>query len=232
MTLFAVFLGFMLQVAHAWVEPTQTPPNGNVPPPLNISNIAQEKIGGLILNTGGAVNGLIIDKGNVGIGVSSPTISTRLEVAQNNAIKIGNAYLSSGGDYAHLANNEWFNGAAWKSTAPGALIQLTGQSIAFHKHDAVGNHTLLASIDSDGNISASSAWLGGTHLAGGYIRGGTYGFGGIYTLMTNGVCRYANPYTGGCSCPAGFGDYTFHDFISPGTGLYGGVGVWERQCIK
>ncbi|MFC1522945.1 hypothetical protein ACFL6Y_11110, partial [Elusimicrobiota bacterium] len=44
----------------------------------------------------------------VGIGVTNPTV--KLDVAQNNAIKVGQAYLSSGGNYAHLANNEWFNG--------------------------------------------------------------------------------------------------------------------------
>src|ERR1700739_4939848 len=38
--------------------------------------------------------------GNVGLGLQSP--STMLEVAQNNAIKLGNAVLSSGGNYMPL----------------------------------------------------------------------------------------------------------------------------------
>src|SRR6185295_2468353 len=47
--------------------------------------------------------------GNVGIGVPAP--ATQLELANNTAIKLGSAYLSSGtpSDYVHLANNEWFN---------------------------------------------------------------------------------------------------------------------------
>lgn len=52
----------------AWQEPSQAPPGGNVATPLNTSNIGQSKAGGLILNTGGATNGLVIDKGNLCIG--------------------------------------------------------------------------------------------------------------------------------------------------------------------
>ncbi len=47
----------------AWQEPTEAPPGGNVATPLNVSITGQAKEGGLILNTGGAENALIIDKG-------------------------------------------------------------------------------------------------------------------------------------------------------------------------
>jgi len=63
----------------AWTEPAQSPPEGNVSAPLNVGNTGQSKAGGLILNTGGAVTGLVVDKGNVGIGMSNP--SNRLEVS-------------------------------------------------------------------------------------------------------------------------------------------------------
>lgn len=52
----------------AWTEPTVAPPDENVPAPLNAGNIGQSKVGGLLLNTGGAVNGLIIDNGNLCFG--------------------------------------------------------------------------------------------------------------------------------------------------------------------
>src|SRR5205085_1715397 len=42
-----------------------------------------------------------------------------LNVAQNTYAQVGQAYLSSGGDYVHLANNEWYNGATWTQTAVG-----------------------------------------------------------------------------------------------------------------
>lgn len=54
----------------AWQEPTQSPPNDNVPAPLNAGPVGQSKAGGLILNTGGAENGLIIDKGKICLGTS------------------------------------------------------------------------------------------------------------------------------------------------------------------
>ena len=52
----------------AWQEPTEAPPGGNVATPLNVSITGQAKEGGLILNTGGAENALIIDKGKICIG--------------------------------------------------------------------------------------------------------------------------------------------------------------------
>ena len=66
-------------LAVAFTEPTQAPPGGNVPAPLNVGSIGQSKSGGLILNTGGAAIGLIVDKGDVGIGTPSPT--QKLDVA-------------------------------------------------------------------------------------------------------------------------------------------------------
>jgi len=58
--------------ALAWTAPTAAPPGVNVSTPLNIGSTGQSKAGGLILNTGGAANGLIVQSGNVGIGTSSP----------------------------------------------------------------------------------------------------------------------------------------------------------------
>jgi len=52
----------------AWQEPSEAPPGGNVPAPLNTGPIGQSKEGGLILNTGDAENGLIIDKGKLCLG--------------------------------------------------------------------------------------------------------------------------------------------------------------------
>ncbi|MDP1884822.1 MAG: hypothetical protein Q8L10_05705, partial [Candidatus Moranbacteria bacterium] len=65
-----VFVG--LSVANGWTEPTVAPPSGNVGAPLNTGALGQSKIGGLVLNTGGAANGLIVQNGRVGIGTTSP----------------------------------------------------------------------------------------------------------------------------------------------------------------
>lgn len=68
--------------AIGWTEPGSAPPGGNVPAPLNTGPTGQSKEGGLILNTGGAASGLIVDKGKVGIGTTSP--AQRLHVAAGN----------------------------------------------------------------------------------------------------------------------------------------------------
>jgi hypothetical protein len=62
----------------AWTEPSANPPNNNVNAPINVGNVGQSKSGGVIINTGGAATGLVVDKGNVGIGTLSP--SNKLEV--------------------------------------------------------------------------------------------------------------------------------------------------------
>ena len=67
--------------AFAWTPPGVNPPDVNVSAPLNVSNIEQVKVGGLILNTGGAVNGLAVAHGDVGIGTVDP--SEKLHVVGN-----------------------------------------------------------------------------------------------------------------------------------------------------
>lgn len=66
------FLFIAASSVLGWVSPAVAPPEGNVSAPLNITATGQTKSGGLILNTGGAANGLIVDKGKVGIGTTDP----------------------------------------------------------------------------------------------------------------------------------------------------------------
>ena len=100
--------------------------------------------------------------GNVGVGTSTP--STKMEIVQNNSLKLGNAYLSSGGDYVHLANNEWYNGSSWIANAAGALIQIAGQAINFYRHDASGNHAWSGGFDASGNLSTAGNINAGGNL--------------------------------------------------------------------
>lgn len=129
------------------------------------------------------------DAGGVGIGMGSGGVpSVKLEVAQNTAIKLGQAYLSSGGDYVHLANNEWYNGGAWTATGQGALLQLTGQSMNFYRHDNAMpvNHVLEMSLDGAGNLNLNGR---------GNLTMNSPG-------MLNGVCRTVS-YTMNMPSPCG-----------------------------
>ncbi len=79
LTLGLIVISFLfVWYIFAFTEPTVAPPGGNVPAPLNVGPLGQSKEAGLILNTGGATIGLIVDKGNVGIGTPSP--GEKLEV--------------------------------------------------------------------------------------------------------------------------------------------------------
>jgi len=69
---------FIAYLADAWTEPSLSPPQGNVAAPINVSTSTQTKMGSLILNTIGLSNGLIVEKGNVGIGTMTP--GKKLEV--------------------------------------------------------------------------------------------------------------------------------------------------------
>jgi hypothetical protein len=57
-------------------------------------------------------------------------ITSSLQVDQNTYIKLGNAYISSGGPYAHLGQNSYFNGSAWILGGP-SLQLLAGPTFNF-----------------------------------------------------------------------------------------------------
>ncbi len=72
---FSVF--FISFVVFAWTSPPGTPPTcpagePGCETPLHTGTAGQSKTGGLLLNTGGASTGLIVEHGNVGIGTTSP----------------------------------------------------------------------------------------------------------------------------------------------------------------
>ncbi len=61
----------------AWTPAPANPPSGNIDAPLNVGVSGQAKAGGLTLGTNcvsPCVNGLIVDKGNVGIGTTTPNV--------------------------------------------------------------------------------------------------------------------------------------------------------------
>ncbi|MBI4215748.1 MAG: hypothetical protein HY602_03420 [Parcubacteria group bacterium] len=119
----------------------------------------------------------------------------KVEVPQNSVVQVGNAYLSSGGNYMHLANNEWYNGSAWIANAAGALIQMSGQDITFYRHDAAGVHNSSGGINSGGN------WTSEGNLT---VRGVIQSESGKPAFLVNvwsDDCGWGHPYLG---CPGGY----------------------------
>ncbi len=118
----------------AWQEPSQAPPGGNVPAPINVGSTGQSKAGGLILNTGGATNGLIIDKGNLCLGTdcrsswptaipsgmiamfdtSCPSGWTRFAVLDSRFPLGAATYGSTGGSITHTHSTTVTGPASWQ----------------------------------------------------------------------------------------------------------------------
>jgi len=100
--------------------------------------------------------------GNVGIGVTTPGV--KLDVAQNTAVRVGNAYLSSGDYPNRLANfgvNAWYAGGAagtnWVFPNPGqraSVIQLLDDSLHFYTNASgtAAGWTNRLDITANGNV--------------------------------------------------------------------------------
>jgi hypothetical protein len=74
---FSVF--FVSFIVFAWTSPPGVPPicpagEPGCETPLHTGTAGQSKTGGLLLNTGGASTGLIVEHGNVGIGTLTPSV--------------------------------------------------------------------------------------------------------------------------------------------------------------
>jgi hypothetical protein len=94
--------------------------------------------------------------GGFSAGIITATTLSNANVVQsgNGYLRVNNAYLSSGGDFCHLASHEWYNGSAWQTDGTsGGLYQITGQAHYWYKHNGTGTHTQLMSLDASGNLS-------------------------------------------------------------------------------
>lgn len=106
----------------AWSDPTGTPPANNTYEPLNAGGTAQSKTAGLLLNSSGATNGLIVQYGNVGINTVSP--SYKLDVQGSTGIN-GNLYFSQLGQGAVGVYDPTKTQAVW-SMGPAYTLPVAG----------------------------------------------------------------------------------------------------------
>ena len=102
---------------------------------------------GLNVTQNATVGGTLTVTGNLGLGTTNPTV--KLDIAQNTALRVGNAYMSSGGvQYAHFASNAWYNGSAWQIPNPSrrsGLLQFVDGDVHFY-------HTLTAGAANWNNV--------------------------------------------------------------------------------
>lgn len=161
-------------ITYAWTEPSLAPPQGNVSMPLNVSSVGQSKAGGLILNTGGAATGLIVDKGNVGIGTASPGSKLHIEgtharlqvkdpegeiayieaLSANDNVRIGSAsnhpvaFSVNNTEYMYLTTG---GNVGIKIANPSAPLHVAGVSSVW------GNWSILVDPDSTGGTAPGLA---------------------------------------------------------------------------
>lgn len=139
--------------------------------------------------------------------ISANGLPYAVDMPQSAAIRIANsasgqgAYLSAGGNYMHLASNEYYNGGSWVAPggSAGALLQFAGQQVAFYSHNGAGSHSGLMLI-SPGN-TVSGGW---GHMALGTDKAD---FNGHIVARAQGACTTAHVVsyatTGTTACPAG-----------------------------
>lgn len=121
------------------------------PDPLTITKDGKVGIGAPAPANKLTVAGDADFSGNVGIKKATPGVA--LDVGQNQAIRVGNANLSSGGDFVNLANNAWYNGSTWQSNGTaGGAYQISGSTHNWYRHNGAGVFLKAMTINADGNV--------------------------------------------------------------------------------
>lgn len=151
-----------------WVGPTQAPTGGNTSAPLNVSSSAQTKSGGLLLNTGGAANGLIVQFGNTGLGTVSP--SNILHVVGTNAVPAtsggaangatrigasGTGIITDFGTYGGGTPYSWIQSRYYNDYATNYILALNPNG----GNVGIGTAAPSYKLQSNGDIYANGGWF-------------------------------------------------------------------------
>lgn len=154
-------------LAAAWTGPGNNPPNPNLEPPLNVGPVGQSKIGGLILNTGGAPLGLVVQKGKVGIGTAAPVdklqISSALSGSDDSSIMIENSnptdaktrlrFVTDAGEFLISRTSTTYS--PWQASAGDAVFNIEGNpnNYRFLTNNAASVSADRMIITSEGDVS-------------------------------------------------------------------------------
>ncbi len=195
----------------SWLNPGATPPSGNTAEPINVSSTAQIKEAGLLLNTVGATNGLIVQYGNVGINTVSP--SQKLDV--NGYVKTSSGFCIGSSCITSWAGTVGPQGPAGPAGATGATGATgpagtngtngaqgpkgdTGATGAQGVQGPAGAAGAVGATGPQGpvgpsgaaNATLTSVTTLGNSTTNGIIVGGAYVTGG---LQVDGVSTFINP---------------------------------------
>ncbi|MDO8265203.1 MAG: hypothetical protein Q7T34_02440 [Candidatus Parcubacteria bacterium] len=239
-------LGFYI---FAWTEPGQAPPGGNILAPLNIGPAGQSKEGGLILNTGGASSGLIVDKGDVGIGITTP--GYKLDVVGS----VNATELCISGD---CNPSSWLSGASSKYFGDGSDGDVTISSTVTLARDMNYNNLTVqggrvlktngfqifikGTLQNSGRIenvgNAGVGETGGTGAAGKTVGPGSAGGLGGYLNYACGGNPVVGPTAGGAGGIGGGGISQIKSFtalyltrLNSGGGGTGGSASATGNCL-
>src|SRR3989344_2638123 len=140
----ALLFSVGLQTFAAFTEPTTSTSDAGAFAPITTGPNGQVKSGGLVLNTGGAANGLIVQDGNVGIGTAVP--GSALSV--NGGIAVGKYSDSAATNSGMIISGNVGIGTA----VPGSALSVNGGI-------SVGKYSDIAAPD-DGMIIPGNVGIG------------------------------------------------------------------------
>lgn len=132
---------FYASTAFAWTPPSGSAPSNNVTAPLNVGAIAQSRQGGLLLNTGGATNGLLVQLGRVGIDNVSPAYTLDVSGTTN-----ASQYCIAGANCI----SAWPTGAASQWTTSGSSIYYNSGNVG------IGTASPGYKLDVSGTVQAAA----------------------------------------------------------------------------
>ncbi|MDP3957915.1 MAG: hypothetical protein Q8Q36_00440 [bacterium] len=236
----ALILSIGVSQVFAWTGPTATAPGGNASAPVNVGATAQTKSGGLTVGSLGMTGTTAALSGGAESTYGAATIrgskngwsglNFKDAAGTNEGTLMMHPFYSG---FFNAADNNW----RWYVDDSGNSyqygLQYDAQNTGYYL-DPNGTSRLNYTVnDNSYNYGWTQADVFYDRYNNGYylqprgtnrlnyvvaddvhvygtIRGGSYGFGGMYADV-DGYCtglngRVVNPFTGWCNCPAGFAD--------------------------
>lgn len=219
-----IIIGFSVNYVFAvWTNPPANPPTcpdtiDGCNTPINVSINGQIKEGGLTLNTNGSQHGLIVQKGNVGIGTITPsnklTINGGASSGINDVLRISGGSLTAANDATGLLflQRDFYNdyGAAIRlvntASTPSWLNPRLDFGVQNPNTNTQANIGVKMSILGNGNIGIGTISptqkldvIGTVKTTGLQVTGGTPGVGKVLTSDANGVGTWQTSASGGGS---------------------------------